>query len=344
MMNKTPRTPEDKQTRYFLFCRLRNEGYTAENIAAKLLEPDSLPTALYRELGKEGFPVCQWCGAYSANKSFCAKHLKEIEPKRKSRAAYLGEDAIELPPAREASDLFREAIAELSKLIDPPAPSGDKSVLDAFLESMEADHNLFRLEEYLQGEHIVSYSVDDRYNVPVIYRKDFTAEQWEAACEEFGASPSEERIIMEKLWATAHGAKKAPAELLVKLIGAYVLTGKPLEPLVEKLNHAPETVDWEKLDNFIHGYSAPSRTHVPGMFDMLRKIATEVRGGTRRLGRFYELFDREVETASTIADLRRAGLNREEIYEWLKDKGYTRSDVDQLSKSRPERPDWELPD
>jgi hypothetical protein len=130
----------------------------------------------------------------------------------------------------------------------------------------------------------------------------------------------------------------------VKLIGAYLLAGKPLEPLVKKLNHAPETVDWEKLDNFIHGYSTQSRPHVPGMFDILRLIATEVRGGTRRTGPFKEYSDKEVETANTIAALRRAGADREEIYEWLKDKGYTRSDVDRLSKPRPERPDWELPD
>jgi hypothetical protein len=209
-MNKRPRTPEGKQARYFLFCRLRNEGCTAENIAIRLLGPDSLPTALYRELGKEGFPVCQWCGAYSPDKRFCAKHLKEIEPKSKGGAKYLGGDAITLPPAQEASELFREAIAELSRLVDPPAPSGDKHGWEAFLEGMEADHNLFRLEEYLQGEHIVSYSIEDRGNVPVIYRKDFTAEQWEEACEEFGASPSDERIIMEKLPATAYGAKKSP--------------------------------------------------------------------------------------------------------------------------------------
>jgi hypothetical protein len=85
----------------------------------RLLGPDSLPTALYRELGKEGFPVCQWCGAYSADKRFCAKHLKEIEPKSKGGAKYLGGDAITLPPAQEASELFREAIAELSRLVDP---------------------------------------------------------------------------------------------------------------------------------------------------------------------------------------------------------------------------------
>jgi hypothetical protein len=170
-MDKRPRTPEGKQTRYFLFCRLRNQRHSAEDIAVRLLGPDSSPTALYRELGTDGFPVCKMCGAYSADKSFCAKHLKEIEPKRKRRAMNLGGDAIKLPPASEASDLFREAIAELSRLIDPPAPSGDKHGWEAFQEAMEADHNLFRLEEYLQGEHIVSYSIEDRGNVPVIYRK-----------------------------------------------------------------------------------------------------------------------------------------------------------------------------
>lgn len=127
MMNNKQRTSEEKQVRYFRFCRLRNKRRSAEDIAARLLGPDSSPTALYRELGKEGFPVCRMCGAYSADERFCAKHLQETEQKRKRGAARLGGAAIKLPPAIEAEDLFREAIAELSRLVDPPeVPSGDK--------------------------------------------------------------------------------------------------------------------------------------------------------------------------------------------------------------------------
>jgi hypothetical protein len=342
-----PKTPEEKQTRYFRFCRLRNERYSAEDIAARLLGPDSSPTVLYRELGKEGFPVCQWCGAYSADKSFCAEHRQEIEQKRNQGAAHLSGQAIKLPPAIEAKDLFREAIAELSSLIDPlKVLSENQNDWETLLENAyKARRTLDWLEEYRQGEHIVSYSVEDSSYAPVIYKKDFTDEEWEEVCAEQGVeSPTVERIILEDMSAIPYGARKAPAEILVKLIGAYLLADKPLEPLVEKLHQTPGTVDWEKIEGDLHGYATKTRNHIPGMLDKLRSIATEVRGGIRRTGPFKELSDKDMEIASKINQMQRLGFTRGEIYEELKNKGYTRSDVDRLTKAQPERPSWELPD
>ncbi|CAA9462170.1 MAG: hypothetical protein AVDCRST_MAG28-3475, partial [uncultured Rubrobacteraceae bacterium] len=310
MMDKKLRTAEEKQTRYFLFCRLRNEGASAEDIAERLLGPHSSPTALYRDLRQEGFPVCQDCGAYSADETFCREHLREIEQKRARGAPPLGGETMKLPPASKAEDLFREAIAELSELIDPPELPANLSGWQKIREKRKRRQTVGSLEEYLQGECIVSYSVEDRAiaavqdraiaavqdraNAPVIYRENYTAEVWQEVCEEQGVDPSEERIVFEEISAIPYGAKKAPAEILVKLIGAYVLADKPLKPLVEILNRAPGTVDCVKLDNHIHGYSTESRRHIPGMLDILRLIATEVRGGTGRRGPFEELTDKEV--------------------------------------------------
>jgi hypothetical protein len=328
MMGKRPSTPEEKESRYFHFCRLRREGYPAEDIAVSLLGPQSSPKALYGDLRKEGFPVCQMCGAYSADETFCGEHLRKTEQKGKRGATDLGGNATKLPPAGDAEDLFREAIVELNKLVDPlKVLPEDQSGWKRFRALRERRHTLGWLEEYLQGEHIVSYSVEDRANAPVIYRDNFTAEEWREACEEQGVDPSTERIVLENISAIPYGAKKAPAEILVKLIGVYVLAGKPLEPLVEKLHHAPETVDWKKLENFIHGYRASDKDsygklrrgrHVDGMLDKLRLIATEVRGGTRRTGPFKELSNKEVEIARKIAVMSDE-LTRQEIYEELKE-------------------------
>lgn len=258
---------------------------------------------------------------------------------------------MKLPPASEAEDLFREAIAELSGLIDPPELPANLSGWQRFREGWKRRQTVGSLEEYLQGECIVSYSVEDRANAPVIYRENYTTEEWQEVCEEQGVAPSAERIVLEEISAIPYGAKKAPAEILVKLIGIYVLAGKPLEPLVEILNHTPGTVDWETIDKDIHGYRTPDKEgrgkrrpgrHVDGMLDKLRLIATEVRGGTRRTGPFEELSNKEVEIARKIAVMSDE-LTRQEIYEELKKKGYTRSDVDRLAKWEPERPDWELP-
>jgi hypothetical protein len=139
----------------------------------------------------------------------------------------------------------------------------------------------------------------------------------------------------------------------VKLIGIYMLAGKPLEPLVKILNHAPGTVDWKQIDKYIHGYRTADKyvkgkrrrgRHVDGMLDKLRLIATEVRGGTRRTGPFEEFSNKEVKIALKIAEMKSDGLTYEGIYEVLKNKGYTLSDVHRLGTVRPERPDWELPD
>lgn len=198
---------------------------------------------------------------------------------------------------------------------------------------MAAQHTLSRLEEYLQGEHIVSYSVEDRADAPVIYRRDYTAETWQEVCEEQGVPTSVERITLDEILALPYGAKKAPADILVRLIGVYVLADKPLEPLVEKLSHASETVDWkklgERLGKYIHGYRNPDTSvdgklrkgrHIDGMLDKLRLVATEVRGGTRRTGPFPEFSDKEGEIASKIDQMQREDLTRtrKEVHEELK--------------------------
>ena len=83
---------------------------------------------------------------------------------------------------------------------------------------------------------------------------------------------------------------------------------------------------------------------MPGLWDKLRLIAAEVRGGTTREGPFDNISYRDLRAAWRIAQMNKDGLDRNEIHKELRNEGYTLSDVHRLGNLRPVRPERELPD
>ncbi len=106
-MKREPKTPEEKVTRYYWFYRLRNEGYSEEQIAKKLKQGSA--AALYQKLRQDGFPVCEVCGAYSGNNGRCTEHI------RRRKAQSRGEDVELLPAAESLIRLFGKDLDLLNR-------------------------------------------------------------------------------------------------------------------------------------------------------------------------------------------------------------------------------------
>ncbi len=328
---------QDKKVyRYVQFYIYRTRKVSEQEIARQL--GTESPAALYQTLHQDGFPVCPICGATPEGPGHC----KPPVTKRKRRARQ-GGAAIELPRAREARDLFREATQALSKLVDPPTPPIDHNDV-TFRQIVDSLDLLGDLEEFLQGERFISASVyrPDPDEI-ILRRKDFTEEAWVAACEAHGEDTSTDVILTDSVGVSPQGAKQTPAEILVKLIGAYVLAGLPLDPLLEKLHPEPDEVDRNQLEAFIYGKTTQGGRHTEGMMDKVRQIARVVRGGTVRKGPpTEELSRKDLQAAWEIASWRSQGYTDDLIHHLLQHKGFSRSDVTRLGNLRPEKPDTKL--
>src|SRR5438270_3426826 len=131
-------------TYYLLYRRI---DYSPEDIAVQLEFPS--PQALYQRLHNDGFPVCPSCGKTRANSAHCQS--SKDKSNRKTRTS--GE-AIELPPAKAAKPLFREALEMLRALVETlpkPEPKPPK-----FMDMQFQVEGLDTLKEYRQGELFVS--------------------------------------------------------------------------------------------------------------------------------------------------------------------------------------------
>ncbi len=328
---------QDKKVyRYVQFYIYRTQKVSEQEIARRLGAES--PTALYQALQRDGFPVCPICGATPEGLGHCGPPVA----KRKRRARQGGE-AIELPPAREARGLFREATQALSKIVDPPTPPIDHNGV-TFRQMVDSVDLLGDLEEFLQGERFVSASVYRPNPDEIILRRgDFTEEGWIAACKDHGEDPSEDVILTDSVGVSPQGANQTPAKVLVKLIGAYVLAGLPLDPLLEKLHPEPEEADREQLNALIYGKPVNNGRRTEGMMDKVRQIARVVRGGKVRTGPPTEELSREeLRAAWEIASWRNQGYHDDLIHHLLRHKGFSRSDVTRLGNLRPEKPDTNL--
>ncbi len=93
---------DQRVIRYVKFYGFRMEQLPEAEVAHKL-EAGS-PAVLYQMLRQDGFPVCPICGATPEGPGHC-----DPPTTNRKRRARQGGGAKELPPAREAKDLFRNA-------------------------------------------------------------------------------------------------------------------------------------------------------------------------------------------------------------------------------------------
>jgi hypothetical protein len=215
----------------------------------------------------------------------------------------------------------------LGRYVDPPELPEDRPV--GFMELGRSADVLGSLEEYLHAGRIETASVyrPDPQHMREVRREDLSAEEWRRACEEHREDPDQGAFWIDAETGTyPHGARRYPADVLVKLIGAYVLAGEPLEPLLEELHPNPREADREQLERLIHGHGAGSK-RVPGMIDKARQIARAVRGGRVGPGNIGEVSQEDMFAAWQVSWLKSQGRSYEEIHELLKSDGYTKSDI-----------------
>lgn len=313
-------------------CILRYQGsYSEDEIAEQLgFTPGYQPSAakaMYKHLEDLGLPPWLVYGE---------EPRANDKPKREARSTG---DTIKLPPAGVARELFREVVQELSRYVDTPEPPKDRPA--GFMDIRYSESVLDTLEEYLQAERFITADVyrPDPEFMQVVRREDLSAEEWKRACGEYGEDPDQDHFWMDaETGIYPHGAMRFPSEPLVQLIGAYVLVGKPLEPLLEKLHPRPEAVDREQLERLIHGHKA--KRYIPGMLYKVKQVARAVRGGTIREGPpAGELSQMDLLTAWRVSFFKQRGLSYTEIHEAVKKDGYSLEDVQRFADMNPTKPD-----
>jgi hypothetical protein len=294
--------PEDREYTYVRYIAFRHQGYTNEDAATKVASDLSAP-ALFQALRREGFPVCESCGEYSVGQ----EHCEEAETRRKRKPRRGGGRKVELPPPADADFLFREALDDLR----------------CSLEMLSHRTEYLQDERFVASEAVEYTSVHSRDDWP-------EEEEWRELCEKLELDPEREQVEFHAIRRFYVGASQSPPGALTKLIAAYVVAGKPIEPLIEKLHPNPESIDWEKLRKHLEGEKR-EKGRTPGLLGEAQAVARLVRGGKVRRGPSTgELTPRDVELARLIAMLEEAGVSNEKIRHHLQDERLTSDDIARL--------------
>ena len=126
--------------------------------------------ALYSRLSYEGYPICRVCGETDVPPNHCAS-----PPVKRPRRARSTSEAIELPAAKDAAELFRQALEALEYAID----------------------DLDERKEMLQGERFHGTGV---YHMPTVFsRRSFSEEEWKKLCEQYSQDSSVESFTVRDL-------------------------------------------------------------------------------------------------------------------------------------------------
>jgi hypothetical protein len=339
------------------FCKLMNLSYlrgkgalSEAQIAQKLgfIDSSGSPSArvMYERLQEWGLPdwVVKPNDTDEGAETEKMHQARDTEDTVKVRRARSTGDPERLPPAGAARPLFRRALHALSRYVDPPKPPTDRPVGFMDMDFTDGAGELSFLEEYLQAGRFVSVSVNrsDPNEIQTVRRKDLSSEEWEQACHEYCEDPAQDHFLIgAEMTVQPEGAAHSPWDVLVKLIGVYVLTGEPLEPLLENLHPEPEKADREQLERLVHGYKQ-GKGYVPGMVDKAQQISRLIRGGTVRRGPSTPgLSERDLRAAWDITWRKEQGWSYAEIHSWLEKKRYpyTRADVERLGSINPARPE-----
>jgi uncharacterized Zn finger protein (UPF0148 family) len=294
---------DERDFRYLQFVVGRARGATDEQIVKELGDPDiESPQVLYRRLKADGHPICPVCGTTYVEEGHC----ENLEAKTSGRRARRGGGPQQqLPPPAEAIPLFKRALEVLSEEID----------------------TLEKRKMYRQDERFVAV---DEYRDPIMWsRLGMSDEDWKDICQRFGKDPDSETFeLWNARFVEPAGATQSPQEPLTKLIAIYILTGLPLEPLLERLHFAPETVNEAELRRHIEGEIVKKRRngktstqHIPGLKTKAAQVAKLICGGTLRQGPSTgELSPHEQNIVWYRQQRSREGLPDDQIYQELKEK------------------------
>jgi len=226
-----------------------------------------------------------------------------------------------------------------------PSPAGAIPLFKQALQLLNEQADLLeKREQYLQDGRIVA---QDEHRAPIIWTRphSMSDEDWRVLCEKFGQSPNSDRF---ELWDSALvvpvGAAQSPPEPLTTLIAVYVLAGLPLEPLLENLHFAPETVNSEELKRHIDGVKEKKRgkngkrktQHIPGLKTKAAQVGRLIAGGTLQPGPSTgELSPEEQNIVWYRQQRERDGVPDATIFKELKEKrGLSKVEYQRLKRFR----------
>jgi hypothetical protein len=262
-MGSTQANPDERDLRYLKLIAGRHEGRPEKEIAASM-GYDS-PVDLYRQIKRDGHPICPTCGTTYPVEGHCEQPKGEY----KLQARKAGGEATDASLGQQAIGLFQAAL-EIHQ----------KNILD-----------LERRREYFKdGRFIVehAYSGDAGESCKTHHRGDMSDADWEAYCRKHGKDPALDSFDVPADYVAPGGVSQAPPEPLTKLIAMYILSGLLIETMLAALHPEPKNVDMEQLKLHIHGKKT-ERGIRPGLEGEARRIARLVRGGTlNRQGGAYD--------------------------------------------------------
>ncbi len=240
-----------------MLCELRRKGGLSEDeIAAKL----GFGSAEAMRMQLKNWEIPDWLVPEKAA-------IGENDT-RKRRARRGEGEAIELPPAEGAVELFNEA-------------------LKAYAEDVV---KLKLRKEYFKDERFVvthEYPPETKSAGLLFRREKLSAVEWDFFCSMYGKDP--DTIDEFEVYHTTYlerGASQSPPEPLPRLIAMYALAGLPLDPLLEKLHHVPEDVNREQLQRQINYVPDEENPKPVGLIPQAQQLAKLVRGRTSlRTGR-----------------------------------------------------------
>jgi hypothetical protein len=261
-----------------VLCALRDQGqYSDEEIATKL----GFDGVEAMQIQLKNWKLPDWLIGEEKSATSRASRKKSG---RERRARSSG-PVVALPPADSAAPLFREKLEALTLAVE------------------ELKHR----KEKLQGERFVQSSVsgnlvsdEQRQTIRELLDLDEGAEDY----MQFGGASFK-----------LGGGTPAPQDPLPALIGAYLLAGGAVQPLVEALHPDPASADWTGIEKRIEGRKGGPEK-LDGLKALAEQLAKAIRGGTLRAGSpGAELSPDEINLASRITKDQEAGLPDEQIDE-----------------------------
>jgi hypothetical protein len=186
----------------------------------------------------------------------------------------------DLPPAANATDLFKER-------------------LEALLASTEL---LEYMNETLYGKYFGRTNVETVHIVNTLNADD-------------DLDSDDETFWTTGVASLPGRVGPSPSETLVILIGVYALAGGPMSLLLDALHPDPASVDAEtraKIQQFVVGGRRGKNTR-DGLIVVARNLASLVRGGEVGPGRPSERSEMDHAVASITTKYRKDGLTDEEI-------------------------------